>query len=117
MKAISLFDELEFTSAISKDAYLEASKWLANNIISKDYKNIIWKIDKLGNTELPTFKLSLYCEYEITTLFKSRCKACKEFHSSFYINQQLNCDACNAKGLMDHTKEKLRIIKKYYETK
>lgn len=112
MRAISLFEELEFRSTESKKAYLKANKWIAQNIINEGITNVIWKIEKISN-DPPIFKVSLYCEVDLIETFKSKCEACISFHNKFYINQQYNCDKCNAKALLKTVEEKLKIIKQY----
>jgi len=117
LSAITLLDKKEFSDDEPKKAYMKAAKWAATNIVSKDMDKVLWKIEKVKDANIPTFILLIYCEVDTKELFEQRCKACKAFHSSFYINQEFNCDRCNAKGYDLGIKEKLKIVKQYYKEK
>lgn len=86
-----------FVSETQKDAYLKACRWIAKNVISDDKLSAMstWRVIKIDDAEQPTVVLDLYCTYNESVLISSFCKSCKEFHSSFYINQQQNCNCCN----------------------
>lgn len=121
MKVISLVYEQEFKGKSYKDAYKKATKWVASNIIANNIE-VTWKIVKIP-VELTTkvngcrVKLSLFVELDIEDHFIKRCNVCTSFHTKFYINQQMNCDKCNAKALLDTAKDKLKIKKQYIKEK
>ena len=108
------FFEKNFSSEHSKDAYLKACKWLAKYIISKvEIGETFWKIDRLPDTDLPTFKLELHAMLKETDFRKAFCDTCKSFHSSFYLNQQYNCDRCNMTSYYKQAEKKLEIKRQY----
>lgn len=107
------FFEVEFKDESSKQAYLQACKWLATNMVSKVEVGILYKIVKKIDADLPTFKVELYCSLELSKLKKEFCTRCKEFHKSFYINQEYNCNACKLKAFLVGSSQKLGIKRSY----
>ena len=45
------------------------------------------------------------------------CKICKEFHCSFFINEQYNCDRCTYKSYKKRLNEKSKYSKQYFANK
>lgn len=112
------FFEASFKNEESKKAYLKACQWLAENIISKvEMEDILFKVKKVKDSDLPTFKVELYITLEEEQFVDSFCARCKEFHSSFYLNQQYNCDACNMQSFRKGLNQKLGIKKSYNKEK
>lgn len=114
MVYLQKFYERDFKSEDSKKAYLKACKFVASNIISKGSKvevsKVTWdvvRIDEAG--DLPTFRLSLYYKFDDTQFMEQTCKACKEFHKSFFINENFNCNRCNKVGYEKNVGQKLMI--------
>lgn len=112
MRVMNFLDEIEFTGNDSKKAYLKASKWIAQNIISQNIKNVVWNIEKISEDPV-IFKVTLYVQTDLDEISKRKCEACKDFHTKFYINQQFNCDKCNMQALLATTREKLKIMSQY----
>ena len=119
MICIKKFYEKEFTSESSKTAYLRACKFVAKNIVSESSKveaeKVIWDIVKVQSDGLPTFRLSLYYKFDDTEFMKKTCDACKEFHKSFFINENFNCNRCNKVGYEKNLEQKLMIGADYLE--
>lgn len=118
MKLIVKFGESIFKSQTFKDAYLDACKWVAKNIMNKHVEigEVLHKIEKVVDDEysnLPTVRLELYAVLDDRELVTSLCEACVEFHNTFYINQQYNCNACNMTSYKKHVETRLRGIKQY----
>ena len=110
------FHEEEFKAEKSKDAYLKACKWVALNIISKEVEvgETTFSIKKVIKADLPTFVVELYCSIEESTLNKSFCTKCIEFHSSWlYFDQDKLCNGCKMKAYLEDVKHKLSIKKSY----
>lgn len=110
-----------FTEEKSKDAYLAACKWVANNVISKveaDNK-VLWRIEKVKSPDpnFTTFKLCLYASLDEKKLNESFCTKCREYHSSFFINIQYACNTCTNKAFFMEMDQKLKIIKDYKQKK
>lgn len=121
MLYIEKFYERNFKAKNSKDAYLKACKFVASNIVSKGSKvevtKVTWDITKVETKEddLPTFRLSLYYKFDDTDFMKQSCKSCKEFHKSFFINEDYNCSRCNKIGYKKNIEQKLSIASEYFK--
>lgn len=118
MICIKPFYEREFKAKKSKDAYLKACKFVASNIISASSKvevsKVTWDVVRVSNDDdLPTFRLTLYYKFDDTQFMKQTCDACKEFHKSFFINENYNCNRCNKVGYEKNVDQKLMIGSEY----
>ena len=115
MNITEKFFETNFSHEESKKAYLAACKWIAVNIISKVEvsESVTFSIKKDSNADLPTFKIELYCSINESDLQKKFCDRCKEYHKSFFINQEYNCGTCKARAYIDGVKQKINTKKSY----
>ena len=116
MLHIKKFYERKFVAKESKDAYLKACKFVASNVISKASKveatKVTWDIlpvETSGDDDLPTFMLTLYIKFDDAEFSKMTCDKCKEFHQSFFINENFNCNRCNKVGYERNLDQKLDI--------
>lgn len=115
--------EKTFKGKTSKDAYLHACKFVASKVISKASKveagKIVWDIAKEEDDEasLPTFRLTLYHKFDDAEFSKLTCKSCKQFHKSFFINEQYDCNRCKKAGYLKQVEEKLSIGAEYSKRK
>lgn len=115
MLYIQKFYEREFKSENSKNAYLKACKFVASNIISEGSKveasKITWDVIRVKkeDDDLPTFRLTLYYKFDDTDFMEQTCNACKQFHKSFFINENFNCNRCNKVGYEKNVEQKLMI--------
>lgn len=118
MQYIEKFYERNFRAESSKDAYLKACKFVASTILSKGSKvevsRVTWDVTNVSSEgDLPTFRLTLYFKFDDTEFMQKTCEACKEFHKSFFINENFNCDKCNKVGYEKNIKQKLMIGTEY----
>lgn len=118
MECIKKFYERKFRAQDSKEAYLRACKFVATNIISEGSKveasKVVWDVIKIKEDEdLPTFQLSLYYKFDDTEFMNQTCNACKEFHKSFFINENYNCNRCNKVGYEKNVNQKLMVGAEY----
>lgn len=118
---IRKFYERKFKAENAKDAYLKACKFVAGNIINKESKveasKVTWDVIRVEDEGLPTFMLTLYYKFDDTEFMVSTCNACKEFHKSFFINENFNCDRCNKVGYEKALNQKLLIGSEYFKEK
>lgn len=117
MICIQKFYERDFKDEDPKKAYLKASKFVASNIISKGSKvevsKVTWDVVRVEG-DLPTFRLTLYYKFDDTDFMKQTCDACKQFHKSFFINENFNCSRCNKVGYEKNIEQKLLIGTEYF---
>ena len=115
MKIVVKYYSRKFKDENAKEAYLKATKWFAKNVLTdKVLKDSYSKIERLNDEDgLKVYKLDLYADIDEAESRESFCKACKEFHTKFYINQQFNCDRCNMIARTEQIKTKLLIKKEY----
>ena len=120
MEYVKKFYEREFKAESSKAAYLKACKFVASNVISKGSKvevsKVTWNVVKVeAEGNLPTFRLTLYYKFDDTEFMKQSCEACKQFHKSFFINENFNCNRCNKVGYEKNIEQKLTIGTEYFK--
>lgn len=120
MLYIEKFFEKRFRAENSKEAYLKACKFVASNIISEKSRvedtKVVWDVIKVSDeSDLPTFQLSLYFKFDDTEFMQQTCRACKEFHKSFFINENFNCERCNKVGYEKNIQQKLLIGTEYFK--
>jgi hypothetical protein len=109
------FHKETFTADTRKQAYLEACKWVALHVMDKDEigGHTQWHMTFDKEADSPTVILELFAIIDSNDAGQSFCKACKEFHKSFYINQQFNCDKCNYRAFKRRIAEKSAIKQAY----
>ena len=118
---IEKFYERSFRAESPKEAYMKACKFVASNVISKgskvEAKEITWdvsRVDAEKGESLPTFRLTLYYKFDDTEFMKMTCQACKEFHKSFFINENFNCSKCNKVGYEKNVRQAMSIGLTHY---
>lgn len=97
-----LLYQTSFSDKVSKQAYLEACKWLAQNVYSKVElsKWITVQITKeqVKKKQLPTFTVKLFITVDEKEMKDSYCGKCKQLHTIFYSIDTPNCDTCKLNG-------------------
>ena len=112
-----------FESSVSKQAYLDACKWLAKNIYSSPSysENVVVKIQKQEPRKVQTvekvklkngkikekevevdyfsFRVIVYYQMNLTSAKEQFCNNCKQIHESFFCEKQ-SCSDCKLKVLM-----------------
>lgn len=109
------FFKKKFTADTMKNAYMNACKWYATNVLSKDeLHNVLVEFVKEKNEQLPTVVIRLSATLSEDELRDRYCKICKETHSLFYMNHNYNCNKCEAKAYQVRTDDMLRVKLEYY---
>lgn len=104
----------EFHANSEKEAYIKGCKKMAKYMASKKYKNVQFRIERSEEDE-NSFRFILFTSLDLGTDQRQYCKICKDFHCSFYINENYNCYRCNLKTFLKREEEKLRVSKGYYK--
>ena len=94
-----------------KDAYLKGCKQLAKYMASKKYKNLTFKIERAGENK---FVFTMFTNSDLGEEQRAYCKTCRDYHCSFFVNEDYNCSRCNLKNFLMRAEQKSRISKSFY---
>ena len=85
--------ECKFTNKFSKQAYLDACKWLAVNVYSKPdlSKYITVNIQKENKK---TFLVKLFMTIDEREVKTNYCLRCQQLHTLFYRVEKIDCTTC-----------------------
>ena len=109
------FYKKRFSAATMKAAYMDACKWYATNVLSKDdLHNVQVEYEKLQNESIPTVQIRLFAVLNEDELRERHCKICKECHTAFYMNSTAPCSKCEAKAYQWRMDDMLRVKIEYY---
>lgn len=105
----------EFEDEISKQAYLNACKWLAVNIYNNVElsKSVVVSIEKVAGRELPTFVVTVYVRMNEKEQREAHCKKCKMLHTIFYSMNGVNCSECRAKAYFKYLDDNIVNVKNF----
>lgn len=85
--------ERKFMNKVSKQAYLDACKWLAVNVFSKPdlSKYITVQIVKEKKN---IFNVKLFMTIDEREVKTNYCLRCQQLHSLFYSIEKIDCNTC-----------------------
>lgn len=111
------FFKKKFTADTMKNAYMNAVKWYATNVLSKDeLHNVQVEFEKSQDEQqFPTVTIHLFAVLDEETLRERHCKICRETNSLFYMHTNDNCNKCEANAYQRRTDEMLRVKIEYYK--
>lgn len=112
------FFKKKFVADTMKEAYMNACKWFATNILSKDeLHNVQIEFEKgYDEQQFPTVTIHLFAVLNEEELRERHCKICREFRNLFYINQEIDCNRCDTKAYQARADEMLLVkINRYRE--
>ncbi len=113
MYALFPFFQKSFVDDDLKKAYLKCCKYVSTNIIHKNKADrYVWNMQKVSDIVI---QLTVYFLIDATETKNNACKACKEFHCSFYINEQYNCNSCNLEAFFEQLKQRGKIGTAYHK--
>lgn len=98
-----------FTSVNSKKCYMKVVKWLALNVISKPQlaQQVTYTIVKSYGSGVYVYTLEVFARLDGEQVKERHCAICKEVHSSFFINQESDCNNCKLCGYFNREHEML----------
>lgn len=102
------------TANSEKDAYIKGCKQLAKYTASKKYKNLSFKIERASGNE-NTFIFTMFTNLDLGEEQKIFCKTCRDYHCSFFVNEDYNCSRCNLRSFLEKAEQKSRISKSFYK--
>lgn len=108
--------EKEFIGGTTKEAYLNACKWLSTNVIAiNNSKNITYRFEKVDKTGIGTkkVKLILFVSVDEEEIINKHCEICKEITGLFYLKEnKYMCESCKINPYRERIKTKLKALKK-----
>lgn len=96
-----------------KEAYVKGCKKLAKYMASKKYKNLSVRIRR-SESDQNIFLFTFYTNTDLAEMKRTFCKLCKEYHSSFFVNEEYNCSRCNLNTFLSRVESKARVSKNFY---
>lgn len=110
------FFKKKFAADTMKNAYMNAVKWYATNVLSKDeLHNVQVEFEKgYDEQQFPTVTIHLFATLDEETLRERHCKICRETNSLFYMHTNNNCNKCEANAYQRRTDDMLRVKLEYY---
>lgn len=111
------FMKKRFTASDRKSAYIAAVLWISTYIIDKDeLQDVTFKMEH-EDKQSPTVIVTLFVGLNENELRERHCMLCKEFHKSFFINENCNCSWCNTKSYQDRMADMIAKKKALTKTK
>ena len=110
------FFKKKFTADTMKNAYMNAVKWYATNVLSKDELHNVQVEFEKGHDEqqFPTITIHLFATLDEVVLRERHCKICRETSNLFYMHTNSNCNKCEANAYQRRTDDMLRVKIEYY---
>lgn len=103
-----------FNGKNRKQTYLNACKWVANNILSKEkLKNTFIEYEKIKDST--SIKVNVYVYIRDEDVREQHCKICREMHNTAFMSEETNCAWCKIKGYQNRIDNKLMLKKEYYK--
>ncbi len=100
-----------FFAETSKKAYIKANKWVAINILNvEELKDSTINFIKVDEGQID---IVVYTTLDMADEKSKFCKICKDYHKSFFINEEYNCKRCNCITFLKKTQSRLKIRKSY----
>lgn len=110
------FFKKKFTADTMKTAYMNACKWYATNVLSKDeLHNVQVGFTKnYDEQQSPTVTVSLFAVLNEEELKERHCKICREMSNLFYMHTNSNCNKCEVSAYQKRTEDMIRVKVEYY---
>lgn len=112
MLVSQVVNEICFNSYSYKESYVQAMKYLSSYV---KYDNITFKLEKQKDGK--SIKLIIYYTFDEKQLAAHRCTVCKEFHHSFFINEENNCEVCRMKAYRKELALRIKSLAKVQQDK
>lgn len=109
--------EKSFSDDVSKNAYLKACKWLANNLYNKVElsESLYVQIIKNNEEKSPTFVVKIFAKNSETKCKEDFCKKCRTINTVFYQVEKPNCDNCKANAFHKKMEKEIKTKRDFYK--
>jgi len=107
--------EKKFKNEVSKEAYLEACKWISQKLVknSELNDNLNYKIKKL-ESKIPTFIVEIYLNVDENNTKEMFCKNCHHLYNTFYQLDKMNCNECKMRAYRKHIEDYSKGLIDFY---
>lgn len=112
MKASVRITSIIVRGESKEDCYIKGCKKLAN-VASKE--NITFSVENVKDDER-ALRFNIFTNIDMNGMQKDFCKMCKQFHCSFYVNEDYNCSRCNLKAYIQRLQHTVNVSKSYYKS-
>lgn len=104
-----------YESETYEKAYIDGCKDICK--IIKNPK-LSFNVEKLeSERENKRIKFNIFLSVDSKDSIGEFCKVCKEYHCSFFINEEYNCSRCNLKSFVKRMNQRMNISKGFYRKK
>lgn len=105
----------------SKETYLKACGWLAQNVISDEHvnDNVTYNIEKGYDNESGCYLyiVTIYAKLDKQQVEQRHCSICKEVNGSFLMNEQIKCDWCKLQAYFRREQSMLKEKKLFIKNR
>lgn len=105
-----------FTGETLSEAKTKALKWVGKYVMCKEeLHDIMYHFEEDHDTP-NSVVVVLFVSVNENDLMEKYCTVCKEFHKSFFINENFNCNECRARAYQKRMRETLSPKKGFYRS-
>lgn len=105
----------------SKETYLKACGWLAQNVVSDEHinNNVTYSVVKSYDRESGTYlyTVTIFAKINKEEIEKRHCSICKEVNGSFLMNEQIKCDWCKLQAYFRREQSMLKEKKLFVKNR
>lgn len=107
-----------FSGQTIKETKVKALKWLGKYVMCKDeLQDLTFSFTEEDKQQFPTIVLTIFVSIDSKEVMARHCEICHEFHKSFFINEQCNCDECKSLSMQHRMQNMIRVKKTCYSQK
>lgn len=110
------FFKMKFTADSMKKAYMNACKWYATNVLSKDELHDVQVVfEKNYDEQFPTVTIRLFASLDGKELNERHCEICRETSNLFYMHTNDNCNRCASNAYQRRAESMIKNKIEYYK--
>lgn len=108
--------EKEFKAGTTKDAFLKASKWVANHVLANDLDLNI-KYSKYYDGDLKVVKVTVLVPLSTDKIMERHCTVCKEMRKTFLLEERNICAECKLSAYQKRAEQMVKTKQEYAREK
>lgn len=95
-------------------AKTKALKWVGKYVMCKDTTSDVSYTFERSKDDDAEVIVTLFTSIDETEQRERHCSICREFHKTFFINENINCNECKAKAYQQRLSDMLKVKKSHY---